>query len=70
MDSFVNRSRRSQAARLPKQCRLDREDVQPIPETWDWLDAMATTLDADCVEAAKEQPEPFERPGLDKLFGR
>ncbi len=72
-------SGRSQAVRLPKPFRVEGREVkimrrgntivlEPIPETWDWLDAIAGPLDEDFVEAVKEQPEPTERPGLEKLF--
>lgn len=73
-------SGRSQAVRLPKEFRVDTREVllkrrgrqiimEPIPETWDWLDAIAGTLDQDFLEAAQEQPDAAERPELDKLFG-
>jgi antitoxin VapB len=43
--------------------------MEPIPETWDWLDAIAGTLDQDFLDAVLEQPDATERPELDKLFG-
>lgn len=72
-------SGRSQAVRLPKQFRVECQEVriklqgkaiilEPVPETWNWLDAIAGTLDQDFVDAVKEQPQPVERPDLDKLF--
>jgi antitoxin VapB len=72
-------SGRSQAVRLPKQFRLESREVrisrrgneiilEPLPDTWDWLDAIKGRLDSDFVEAALEQPEPTERPDLEKLF--
>ncbi len=72
-------SGRSQAVRLPKNFRLESREVritrrgaaivlEPVPETWEWLDATAGTLDEDFVEAVKEQPEATERPALEKLF--
>lgn len=73
-------SGRSQAVRLPKQFRVDASEVrirrrgkaivlEPLPETWSWLDAIAGTLDDDFVEAVQEQPQTTEGPALDKLFG-
>jgi antitoxin VapB len=73
-------SGRSQAVRLPKEFRLETRIVrirrrgkeivlEPVPDTWNWLDAIATKLDTDFVEAVQEQPETVERPDLDKLFG-
>ena len=72
-------SGRSQAVRLPKHFRVEGREVgiarrgnaiilEPVPETWAWVDAIAGALDEDFVEAVKEQPEPAERPGLVKLF--
>lgn len=72
-------SGRSQAVRLPKHFRVEGREVRikrrgnaiildPVPETWEWLKAIAGTLDEDFVEAAKEQPAPAERPALEKLF--
>jgi antitoxin VapB len=64
---------------LPKHFRVEGREVritrrgsaivlEPVPETWAWLDAIAGTLDEDFVEAAREQPQPTERPALAKLF--
>ena len=72
-------SGRSQAVRLPKQFRVASKQVrirargtsiilEPVPDNWDWLDAVASTLDPDFVEAVREQPQPTERPDLDELF--
>lgn len=72
-------SGRSQAVRLPKAFRFDTEEVrirrhgaaivlEPIPTDWAWLDALVEPLDQDFVEAIGEQPEPQDRPELDKLF--
>ena len=72
-------SGRSQAVRLPKEFRLETRIVrirrrgkeiilEPLPDTWAWLDAIKGKLDADFVEAALDQPEPTERPDLEKLF--
>jgi hypothetical protein len=30
--------------------------LEPVPDTWIWLDAIAGTLDKDFVEAVREQP--------------
>jgi len=72
-------SGRSQAVRLPKRFRLEGREVrisrrgnalvlEPIPETWAWLDGLQKPLDQDFVEAVNEQPIAEDRPGLDKLF--
>jgi antitoxin VapB len=74
-------SGRSQAVRLPKEFRVDAREVrlkkrgeriilEPVPQTWSWLDAIAGTLDEDFVQAVQERPEATERPELDKLFGQ
>jgi len=70
-------SGRSQAVRLPKEFRFEGNEVlirregrsvilEPVPEDWAWLDSLGK-LDDDAVQAALEQPEPQERPELDKL---
>ena len=72
-------SGRSQAVRLPKAFRFDAEEVrirrhgaaivlEPIPTDWAWLDALVEPLDQDFRDAIVEQPEPQNRPELDKLF--
>ncbi|HVT04209.1 MAG TPA: type II toxin-antitoxin system VapB family antitoxin [Thermoanaerobaculia bacterium] len=72
-------SGRSQAVRLPKQFRMEAREVrikrrgkeiilEPLPDTWSWLDAIAGTLDEDFVEAVQEKPQATERPDLEKLF--
>ncbi|MRD46503.1 AbrB/MazE/SpoVT family DNA-binding domain-containing protein [Caenimonas koreensis DSM 17982] len=72
-------SGRSQAVRLPKEFRFEGNEVrirrhgagvilEPIPQDWAWLDALAGQIDADFVKAIEEQPAPQERPGLDGLF--
>lgn len=72
-------SGRSQAVRLPKEYRLEAEEVrirrhgnalvlEPIAENWEWLDAISGQLDADAAEAAAEQPPGQDRPELQKLF--
>jgi antitoxin VapB len=68
-------SGRSQAVRLPKQFRVEAREVristrgkgiilEPVPDTWIWLDAIAGTLDEDFVEAVQEQPQATERPEI------
>ena len=72
---------RSQAVRLPKAFRFETEEVrirrrgsaiilEPIPADWLWLDELSGhgPLDEDVLEAVNEQPEPQERPELDKVF--
>jgi antitoxin VapB len=72
-------SGRSQAVRLPKDFRVNAREVrirrrgnaivlEPIPDTWAWLDAVVGELDEDFVEAVREQPAAVERPDLDELF--
>ena len=72
-------SGRSQAVRLPRAFRVAAKEVrirrrgrtivlEPVPESWEWLDALATGVDADVVSAVREQQEEVERPGLDKVF--
>jgi Virulence-associated protein and related proteins len=73
-------SGRSQAVRLPKQFRVETREVrirrrgseiilEPVPDSWSWLDAIAAPLDGDFAEAVQEQPQAIERPDLDRLFG-
>jgi antitoxin VapB len=72
-------SGRSQAVRLPRAFRVDAGEVrirrrgraivlEPVPESWKWLDTLAGEVDADFASAAREQPEPTERRGLRKAF--
>jgi len=72
-------SGRSQAVRLPKDYRFSGAEVrirrhgsavilEPVPEDWTWLDAIAGRLDDDFVQAVNERPEQQARPGLDDLF--
>jgi antitoxin VapB len=42
--------------------------LEPVPDSWEWLDALAGDLDDDFVSAAREQPEATERPHLGKAF--
>lgn len=72
-------SGRSQAVRLPKDFRIEGEEVrirrhgaavilEPIAADWAWLDALAGPLDADFEQAAREQPAAQEREDLEHLF--
>ncbi len=72
-------SGRSQAVRLPRAYRVDGREVrirrrgraivlEPVPDSWAWLDAVAGDLDEDFVSAVREQPGAVERPGLTKVF--
>lgn len=72
-------SGRSQAVRLPRAFRVDGREVrirrrgraivlEPVPESWEWLDALVDEVDDDFVSAAREQPEATERPELDTVF--
>lgn len=69
-------SGRSQAVRLPKAFRLETDEVrirrhgrsvilEPVARDWDWLEALAGTVDADFASAVAEQPGEQERPALD-----
>lgn len=72
-------SGRSQAVRLPRAFRVDAGEVrirrrgraivlEPVPDSWDWLDALAGDVDEDFMSAGREQPEPTEGPGLGRVF--
>ena len=72
-------SGRSQAVRLPRAYRVDGREVrirrrgraivlEPVPDSWAWLDAVAGELDEDFVSAVREQPGTVERPGITKAF--
>ena len=72
-------SGRSQAVRLPRAFRVDGREVrirrrgraivlEPVPDSWEWLDALAGDLDDDFMSAVGERPEPTERPDMDKVF--
>ena len=72
-------SGRSQAVRLPRAYRVNGREVrirrrgraiglEPVPDSWAWLDALAGELDEDFVSAVREQPDAVERPGLSKVF--
>ncbi|MEX8495053.1 antitoxin [Sphaerotilus sp.] len=72
-------SGRSQAVRLPKDFRIEGTEVrirrhgnavilEPLAADWSWLDALASPLDADFVQAASEPLPAQDRPVLDQLF--
>ena len=72
-------SGRSQAVRLPRAFRVDGREVrirrrgraivlEPVPESWEWLDALAGGVEEDFVSAVREQPAVSERPELDRVF--
>lgn len=72
-------SGRSQAVRLPKEFRIDAEEVrirrhgdsvvlEPIAKDWAWLDALAGTVSDDFLKGGREQPKMQERPDLDSAF--
>jgi len=72
-------SGRSQAVRLPRAFRVDGPEVrirrrgraivlEPVPESWEWLDALAGEVDEDFVSTAREQPKAQERSELGKVF--
>jgi antitoxin VapB len=42
--------------------------LEPVPDSWEWLDALAGDVDDDFASAAREQPDATERPGLAKVF--
>ena len=67
-------SRRSQAVRLPRAFRVGSGEVrirrrgraivlEPVPESWKWLDTLAGDVDEDFASPVREQPEATERPG-------
>ena len=76
-------SGRSQAVRLPKDFRVDANEVrirkqgnqiilEPIPNNWDWLDEIQKQgpFDDDFMAAVNEELPQQERPELEKLFRR
>jgi antitoxin VapB len=69
-------SGRSQAVRLPKQFRLNADEVrvrrhgraiilEPIASDWAWLDSVVGPLDDDFVQATHEEWAQQDRPNLD-----
>ena len=72
-------SGRSQAVRLPKEYRMEGDEVrirkqgaavvlEPMAAGWEWLDAIAGEFSDDFFAGGREQPEPRPRPGLDDAF--
>jgi len=72
-------SGRSQAVRLPKEFRVEGNEVrvrrhgnavilEPITDDWGWLDRLAGQLDDDFTRAVNEAPPQQQRPALDELF--
>lgn len=72
-------SGRSQVVRLPRAFRVDAAEVrirrrvraivlEPVPESWEWLDALAGQVDDDFVSAVHEQPEAAGRSALRKAL--
>jgi antitoxin VapB len=70
---------RSQAVRLPGAFRVDGREVrirrrggavvlEPVPDSWEWLDALTGELDDGFVAAVREQPGSAERTELRKVF--
>lgn len=69
----------SQAVRLPKEFRIDVEEVrirrhggsvvlEPVAKDWARLDAFAASARDDFMKDGREQPEMQERPELDHAF--
>jgi len=75
-------SGRSQAVRLPKEFRVEGDEIrirregskiilEPIQDDWDWLDvwrAKHGAFDNDFIDAVTEVVAQQERPELDDLF--
>jgi len=72
-------SGRSQAVRLPKEYRVDADEVrigrrgdalilEPIPRDWSWLDAIVGEMSEDFMREGREQPAMQGRPELDEIF--
>ncbi len=70
---------RSQAVRLPKEFRMDGEEVrirkqgaavvlEPVGADWAWLDAVAGKFSRDFFAAGRKQPAHRVRPALDDAF--
>jgi antitoxin VapB len=71
-------SGRSQAVRLPKRFRVDAKEMrikkqgnriilEPIPDSWNWLDELGP-FDDDFVAAVNEEPPPAEERDFGKMF--
>ena len=70
---------RSQAVRLPKEFRMDGEEVrirkqggavvlEPVATDWAWLDVIQGKFSEDFLAAGRNQPPPQIRPALDTAF--
>jgi antitoxin VapB len=70
---------RSQAVRLPKEFRLDVDEVnvrrhgeqlifEPKSDDWAWLERIAGSFSEDFMAEGREQPENQQRPNIEKLF--
>ena len=73
-------SGRSQAVRLPKEFRMKGDEVrirkqgtavvlEPIADDWGWLDAITGRFSPDFFADGRNQPQPEDRPALDRAFG-
>ena len=72
-------SGRSQAVRLPKEFRMDGEEVrirkqgasvvlEPVVADWAWLDAIAGKFSRDFFAEGRKQPAHQVRPALNAAF--
>ena len=72
-------SGRSQAVRLPKEFRMEGDEVrirrqgaalvlEPVASDWAWLDAVAGGFSDDFFPEGRGQPELPARPRLDGAF--
>ena len=72
-------SGRSQAVRLPKDYRMEGEEVrirkqgssvilEPIASDWAWLDAIAGQMSEDFLADGRQQPDLPEDSAVDTLF--
>lgn len=72
-------SGRSQAVRLPKEFRMNGNEVriskqgsgvllEPIASDWEWLDEIAGKFSGDFFAEGREQPALVSRPGLHGAF--
>jgi antitoxin VapB len=70
---------RSQAVRLPKEFRLDVDEVnvrrhgeqlifEPKSDDWGWLDRISGSFSEDFTAEGREQPKNQQRPDIEKLF--
>ena len=70
---------RSQAIRLPKAFRFEASEVrirrqgnsvilEPIADSWEWLDGFVGPIDADFEAAVLESSAIQDRPELEALF--